>query len=241
MAREFDIVENYVAVWNEPDPDERRRRIREVWAPDGSTCYRLLEACGYEAIEKRVCGSWDRWLRDGKYRFRPHRIRTHHDIVKLDFVMENLPESRVEADGLCFLVLAADGRIKDDYQFNANTNEPSEIVERYLAVWNENDPRIRQQQIAELWAPDARFVSETAVRGGWGALQAEALEAYGAHVVRGRYYVSANRTQHHHNLVKFQWWASDPNGAAPCAAATELLVLDGDSRISFGCRFAEPV
>src|SRR5580693_8085708 len=66
-----EIVARYVAVWNEADAEERRRRIRAIWVPDGTTCYRLLDAQGYEAIEARVTGSWDKWLSEGKYIFRP--------------------------------------------------------------------------------------------------------------------------------------------------------------------------
>ena len=29
------LVDRYVALWNEPDPDIRRHAIRELWAPDG--------------------------------------------------------------------------------------------------------------------------------------------------------------------------------------------------------------
>jgi hypothetical protein len=52
-----DLIDCYVAVWNEPDRDQRRRRIESVWARGGTTCYRLLDARGYEAIEARVAGS----------------------------------------------------------------------------------------------------------------------------------------------------------------------------------------
>jgi hypothetical protein len=68
MADVINAVDIYVAVSNEADVDERRRRIRGAWAPDGTTCYRLLDAHGYEAIEARVAGCWDKWLREGKYR-----------------------------------------------------------------------------------------------------------------------------------------------------------------------------
>ena len=64
------FIDAYVAVWNEPEAETRRRRIAAVWAPDGTTCYRLLDAHGYGEIESRVAGSWDRWLRDGKFVFR---------------------------------------------------------------------------------------------------------------------------------------------------------------------------
>lgn len=55
-----DVVANYMAVWNENDPQERRRRIRAVWAPNGVTLNRSLDARGYEAIEARVIGSWEK-------------------------------------------------------------------------------------------------------------------------------------------------------------------------------------
>jgi hypothetical protein len=51
------FIDAYVAVWNESDAETRRRRIAAVWAPDGTTCYRLLDAHGYEQIESRVAGS----------------------------------------------------------------------------------------------------------------------------------------------------------------------------------------
>ena len=61
MMNVMDLVDRYVAVWNEPNADERRKRIRSLWAPDGTTCYRLLDAHGYEAIEARVTSSWDKF------------------------------------------------------------------------------------------------------------------------------------------------------------------------------------
>ena len=81
------FVDAYVAVWNESDAETRRRRIAAVWAADGTTCYRLLDAHGYEQIEERVTGSWDRWVRDGKFVFRPVNAVGHHRAVKLNFAM----------------------------------------------------------------------------------------------------------------------------------------------------------
>src|SRR5260370_5782199 len=85
------IVDSYVAVWNEGAPATRRQRIREVWALDGTTCYRLMDARGYDAIEQRVVGSWEKWLSEGKHVFRPKSFAVHHNIIKLDFVMSGGP------------------------------------------------------------------------------------------------------------------------------------------------------
>jgi hypothetical protein len=238
MTGQFDI-ESYVAVWNEADPELRRGRIRSLWAPDGSTCYRLLDAQGYDAIEARVRGSWDKWLRDGNRTFHPKRVAAHHDAVRLDFVLTIVPDGVVEANGLCFLLLNGDGRIRHDYQFNPSADEPNDIVDRYLAVLNEPDPIVRRRQIAELWASEGMFFSETAVRSGHGALQAQAADAYGAHVARGRVFASANGTHAHHNVVKFTWRVGAPGSLTPAAAGTDLLILTDDGRIRFDYRFDE--
>jgi hypothetical protein len=237
MPHEFDIVESYVAVWNEADPEVRRRRIRAVWAPTGSTCYRLLDAHGHTAIEERVRGSWDKWLRDGKYVFRAKRVAAHHDAVKLDFVGVTVPDGKVEANGLSLLLLNRDGLIERDYQFNPSAHEPNDTVDRYLAVLNEADPMVRRRQIAELWAPDGTLFTEAAVKSGIGALQAEMADLYNAQAALGQVLASANRTQAHHNLVKFKWHAADPSGGAPSAAGTDFLILDDDGRIEVDYRF----
>lgn len=70
MEAMTDFVDRYVAVWNEPDADARRRSIATLWAPDGGTCYRLLDARGYEAIEARVASAHDKWVRTEGYVFR---------------------------------------------------------------------------------------------------------------------------------------------------------------------------
>src|SRR5215469_10485236 len=145
------IVDNYVAVWNEGDPAKRRLRIREVWAADGTTCYRLMDARGYDAIERRVVGSWEKWLGEGKHVFRPKSFDAHHNIIKLEFIMVSLPGEDVEANGLCFLLLDQDGRIEHDYQFNPSANNAGQLAERYIALLNEDNPTARRSQINELW------------------------------------------------------------------------------------------
>ncbi|HVI05277.1 MAG TPA: hypothetical protein VM711_04185 [Sphingomicrobium sp.] len=241
MPSDLDIIEQYVAVWNEADPDCRRERIRSVWAPDGSTCYRLLDAHGYDAIEERVRASWDRWLRDGKYTFRPKQVAAHHDAIRFDFALVTLPEGEVEANGLSFLLLNSDGRLQRDYQFNPSADEQNDIVDRYLAVLNEPDPMVRRRQIAELWMSQGMFVSQTAMRKGHAALQAEAAAAHHARLARGRVYRSAHRTQAHHNVIKFTWRVGNSSDAEVCAAGTELLILERDGRIGLDYSFDEAV
>lgn len=230
------LITNYVAVWNEPDADERSRRIRSVWAPDGTSCYRLLDARGYDAIEARVAGSWDRWIREGKHIFRPKCTVSHHDAVKFEFIMTTVPGGEVVANGLCFLLLDTNGRVKHDYQFNPSANEPNELADRYLAVWNEPDPMIRHRQILDLWADEAVLISEALVSKGRAEIEARAAEMHNSHVAQGLRFLSANSTQAHHGLMKFSWKLSDRDDTVT-ATWTDLMVLDEDGRIQFDYQF----
>jgi hypothetical protein len=234
-----ELVANYVAAWNEPDPDMRRRRIRSVWAPDGTTCHRLLDARGYEAIEARITGSWDKWLREGNRSFRAKSAVWHHQAVKLDFIMVKAPGGDVEANGLSFLLLNPDNRIKHDYQFNPSASDLSDLVDQYVAMWNQPDPIIRRAQIAQLWSQKGMLVRETSVSVGHAAIAAAAARLFDAHVEKGLVASLANNTHAHHGLVKFRWKLASSDDGVASAAWSDLLVLDEDGRICFDYQFNE--
>jgi hypothetical protein len=241
MTDMTDVVVSYVAVWNEPDTDERRRRIRSVWAPDGTTSHRLLDSRGYEAIEARVTGSWDKWLREGKYIFRPNNAVRHHDVLKVDWAMVTVPGDAVEATGLSFLLLNPDGRIAHDYQFNPTVDDAGELVERYVAVWNESGVEARRRRIAELWAPDGSRITETSVRKGHGAIEAEALAAFDTWVAKGFEFSSANRSQAHHNVARLTWRMRAKDSGKPAASGSNLLIFDAGGGIRFDYQFDDQV
>jgi len=234
-----ELVMNYVAAWNEPDPDMRRRRIRSVWAPDGNTCYRLLDARGYDAIEARITGSWDKWLREGHRTFQAKSAIWHHQAVKLDFIMMKVPGGDVEANGLSFLLLNSDNRIKHDYQFNPSASDSNDLVDRYVAMWNEPDPAIRHAQIAQLWSREGVLIHGTSVSEGHVAIEAEAARMFDAHVAKGQLALSENNTHAHHGLVKFRWKLAGSDNGVASAAWSNLLVLDEFGRIRLDYRFDE--
>lgn len=235
------LIECYVAVWNEANAEERRRRIRALWAPDGATCYRLSEARGYDAIEARVAGSWDKWLRGGKYIFRAKSVACHHDVVKFDWLMVARPGGGVEASGLSFLILDSEGRVRADYQFNPTVDEASALVEQYLAVWNESDAEERRCRIAELWAENGAQVSATSVHHGRSAIEAKASKIYDAYGAKGLVFAPSRRSHAHHDVVSFQWQRRSWEDAAVEAAGCDLLILDADGRICLDYQYEEPI
>jgi hypothetical protein len=130
-----ELVERYVALWNEPDPGTRRDAIRELWTEDGAQLLAppreiteraiaigfdqtTLEARGHRALEARVARAHAEFVAPGDYRFRragdPARVG---DAVKFAWEMVGVADDAPAATGLEFLVLDVRGRIRLDYQF----------------------------------------------------------------------------------------------------------------------------
>jgi hypothetical protein len=77
-----ELVGRYVAVWNQPDAEVRRKAIHELWAEDGAHILQpsqeirkaaaglgfaaaVLEARGHDALEVRVTRSYEEFVAQG--------------------------------------------------------------------------------------------------------------------------------------------------------------------------------
>ena len=130
-----ELAQTYMALWNEPDADRRRRMIAALWTEDGRHILQppeeirevaarpglamtaTLEAQGYAEIEARASSVREHWVGSEGLRFRERDDADRlGDVVK--FHWEAVGEDgETFAVGLVFLVLAADGRIERDYTF----------------------------------------------------------------------------------------------------------------------------
>jgi hypothetical protein len=129
------LADRYVALWNEPDADRRRRTIAELWTRDGRHFVQppqeirriaaqpgigltaILEARGHHEIEARVASAYEHWVGSEGLSF-----RRRDDAEQLGDVLKFHWEARdaggeLFGGGLHLLVLAADGRIERDYTF----------------------------------------------------------------------------------------------------------------------------
>ncbi len=130
-----ELAEKYLALWNEPDADRRRRMIAELWTEDGRHLLQppqeireiaaqpgigltaILEARGYEEIEARVASAYEHWVGSEGLSFRGRDDAERlGDVVKFHWEALDKDGGAFGA-GLNFLVLAADGRIERDYTF----------------------------------------------------------------------------------------------------------------------------
>ena len=131
----LELVRRYVAVWNEPDAELRRKAIHDLWAEDGVHILQppreirqaaaglgfpstILQACGHEALEVRVTRAYQEFVAPGEFTFQPRDNADRlGDIVKFNWEMVPTSGGGVAGVGLEILVLDKDGRIKTDYQF----------------------------------------------------------------------------------------------------------------------------
>ena len=130
-----ELADRYLALWNEPDADRRRRMIAELWTENGRHFLQppqeiraiaarpglamtaILEARGYAEIEARAASAYEHWVGSEGLSFRGRDDAERlGDVVKFHWEAVGRDGGMV-AVGLVFLVLAASGRIERDYTF----------------------------------------------------------------------------------------------------------------------------
>ena len=98
-----ELIDRYIAMWNETDPERRRALIAQTWTEDARYVDPALQAEGRAGIDEMVCGVHER--------FPGHRFRrtgdpdAHHDRVR--FSWELAPEGgSAVVKGVDFAVVA---------------------------------------------------------------------------------------------------------------------------------------
>jgi len=130
-----DLVDRYMMLWNEPDPERRRLLVAELWTEDGAQILQppeemreiatrpgigmsaTLEAHGHAALQARVTSAYDEWVdRQGLHFKRRDDVDRVGDVVKFHWEAIDA-DDHVAGVGLTFFVVDASGRIRRDYQF----------------------------------------------------------------------------------------------------------------------------
>jgi len=133
------LIDCWIAQWNEPSPDERRRLIRYVWNETGyeimvnppqgiretAAHYGLpvprVEIRGYDAIYARVTRAYEMFIADGEYVFEQQGEAVRHAgaAVALNWVMRSRASGSIAGSGMDVLTFGPDGRVRTDHQFVA--------------------------------------------------------------------------------------------------------------------------
>lgn len=133
------LIDRWMAQWTEPEPDERRRLIREVWAEDGyqvmvnppegirdiaaqlGVPFPAIEIRGHDAMYARVTRAYDMYVGSGEHAFEQDGAVVRHagGAVALTWVMRSRADGSVAGSGLEVLTFDADGRVRSDHEFVA--------------------------------------------------------------------------------------------------------------------------
>ena len=116
------LADRYMALWNEPDADRRRRMIAEqemgeIAASPGIGLAATLEARGHCELQARATTSYEHRVGPEGLSFRARDdARRLGDLVKVHWAAV-VDDGSAAAAGLNVLVLAADGRVQRNYTF----------------------------------------------------------------------------------------------------------------------------
>ncbi|QLQ37351.1 nuclear transport factor 2 family protein [Micromonospora robiginosa] len=118
-------------------------------------------------------------------------------------------------------------------------NAYTELVDRYLAVWNETDADARAAGVAALFTPDASYVDPLADVHGHeqiAAAVAGVQQAFPGHVLRPHGPVDG-----HHDVVRFGWELVPATGGESVAVGFDVVVRAPDGRVRAAHGFLDKV
>ena len=104
-----EIVDCYLAAWNEEDPDLRAAMVARVWAEDGRLIDPPLTGEGHEGISDMAAAMQQHYA---GHRFRRvSAVDAHHDQLRFAWELVG-PDGKVALSGLDVGELAEDGRLR---------------------------------------------------------------------------------------------------------------------------------
>jgi hypothetical protein len=118
MLRRNKLVDRYVAMWNEPDGDVRRKVVEEIYADDAVyLMFARDPIVGHDAIAEQIGYAHDLYFEQGFVFKSSNNADGHHNLVKFGWVLVSAETGDVHSIGFDVLVLDDDERISSDYQF----------------------------------------------------------------------------------------------------------------------------
>ena len=116
-----DLAASYLAIRNEADANERRRRIAKFWAPDGSHISATSVRKGRDAIAAEIADGLGACFGKGFVFGSAGRSQAHHGVAWLSWQMRAKASGEVTANGSNLLIFDESGLIRFDYEFDDRT------------------------------------------------------------------------------------------------------------------------
>ncbi|MDO3703211.1 nuclear transport factor 2 family protein [Micromonospora sp. C28SCA-DRY-2] len=114
----------------------------------------------------------------------------------------------------------------------------TDLVQRYLAAWNETDAAARQAVLREVFADDAVYTDPLVSVRGRDGLDATIAAVQGQ--FGGLVFSLGGAVDTHHDIARFTWHLG-PEGAEPVVVGFDVAVIGADGRISQVLGFLDKV
>jgi hypothetical protein len=114
-------------------------------------------------------------------------------------------------------------------QANTLAGNPTELVDRYIAMWNETDGARRRALIARTWTSNANYLDpllQGSGHDGIDAMVAAVHERYPGHR-----FTRTSEVDMHHDRVRFDWTLGPKDGPA-LVQGTDFGVVTADQLLS---------
>jgi SnoaL-like domain len=103
-----------------------------------------------------------------------------------------------------------------------------EIIQKYIAIWNERDPQRRRSLIEQVWAADASYTDPLADLHGRAEIDAGVAAAQ--QQFPGLVFSLAGPVDANHHQARFTWNLGPADGE-PVVVGFDVAVLNGDGQI----------
>lgn len=114
------IVDRYIAVWAVADPADRAEAVARLWSDQGIEYIEGQQYIGHAALTDRVAEAHEAFVANATYTATGgDDVTVHADIVAFTIRLDHAqgPDVGETAwSARVFLVLDADGRVREDYQ-----------------------------------------------------------------------------------------------------------------------------
>jgi hypothetical protein len=114
----------------------------------------------------------------------------------------------------------------------------NDLIDRYLACWNETDSNTRRNLITKTWADDANYIDPLVDARGHDAINAAIAATQGQ--FPGHVFTLAGPVDVHHDVARFSWGLGR-DGDEPLVIGSDVASVSADGRLARVVGFLDKV